>query len=92
MHNLVGRFRLDRRRVEEAHFQFAILQVASWYPRVLNVKELCLHADTQDTLSSVVPVYHAQFLTSYASKQITIATISLCLPPNAYLLQRTNVR
>ena len=24
---------MDRRRLEDAHFQFAILQVASWYPQ-----------------------------------------------------------
>ena len=61
------------------------LQFCNWYPLVVNVEELRLHADTQDTLSSIIPVYHTQFLT-------LILQFPLILPPYVYLLQCINVR
>ena len=37
---LTQRMRLDRRRLEDAHFQYAILKVASWYNLKLSFMEL----------------------------------------------------
>ena len=62
---LVERQKLDRRRLEDAHFQYAILKVAGWYPQHLNICELPLHSALQETLSKVVAVYHGAFMDKY---------------------------
>ena len=64
---VVDRYRLDRRRVEAAHFQFAVLQVASWYPHQLELTKLRLHGGIDATLSSVVASYHGLFMAQYSS-------------------------
>ena len=64
---VLERYRLDRRRVEAAHFQFAVLQVASWYPHQLELTKLRLHGDIDATLSSVVASYHGLFMAQYSS-------------------------
>ena len=60
----VHRCKLDRRRIEAAHLQFAILQVALWYH--LAVNKLALHTDMDSTLSDVVKEYHGIFTAHYA--------------------------
>ena len=57
---------MDRRRLEEAHFQFAILQTASWYPQHIRIDNLALHGSTKNTLD-VVSIYHGVFMAQYAS-------------------------
>ena len=59
---------MDRRRLEDAHFQFAILQAASWYPEHMDINNLALHGDTKTTLKHVVSKYHGAFMAQYASK------------------------
>lgn len=68
MRGLVERYKVDRRRVEAAHFQFATLQVASWYPEQFDVRKLPLHGCLQTTLTSVVTIYHGAFMTRYSGK------------------------
>ena len=58
---------MDRRRLEDAHFQYAILQVASWYPQYLDITTLALHGNTKDTLLNVVAKYHGVLMAQYAS-------------------------
>ena len=65
--DLVERHQMDCRRLEDAHFQFAILQVASWYPHHMDINTLALHGSTQSTLLDVVAVYHGVFMAHYAS-------------------------
>lgn len=60
------RCKLDRRRIEAAHLQYAVLQVASWYK--FDINKLALHSDTDATLSDVVKYYHGAFMAYYASK------------------------
>lgn len=61
----VQRCRLDRRRIEAAHLQFAVLQVSLWYQ--LDLNKLPLHSNTDSTLSDVVREYHGLFMAHYAS-------------------------
>jgi len=65
---LVERQQLDRRRLEDGHFQYAILKVAGWYPKLLDISELPLHSALQETLPKVVAVYHGAFMDKYARK------------------------
>ena len=64
---LNNRIRIDRRRVEDAFFQYALLRTASMYPDMFALAELPLHADTRDTLSKFTTVYHKAFMDRYAS-------------------------
>lgn len=68
MRAIVERHKLDRRRLEAAHFQFAILQVAMWYPQHIDMEELHLHSALQTSLQTVVAVYHGAFMCKYASE------------------------
>ena len=68
MKALVERQKLDRRRLEAAHFQFAVLHVAIWYPQHITISELPLHSALLDTLPKVVAVYHGAFMEKYASE------------------------
>lgn len=67
---VVERYLMDRRRVEAAHFQFAILQVASWYPHVFDLCKLPLHSAVDDTLNSVVSIYHGTFMAQNAGEKV----------------------
>lgn len=63
----LDRYQMDRRRLEEAHFQFAILHMASWYPQHMDIDKLALHGSTKSTLLDVVSIYHGVFMDQYAS-------------------------
>lgn len=60
------RFNLDRRRLESAHMQFALLKVARWYEMDLNA--ISLHSDTTETMGAVIENYHGLFMAHYSSK------------------------
>ena len=64
---LTERQRVDRRRVEDAFFQYALLRAASWYSHHFSLSTLPLHNDTLDTLSKFTTVYHGAFMEKYAS-------------------------
>ena len=64
--SLSGRLQLDRRRLEDAHFQYAILRVASWYN--FDLASLPLHGSTQETILCVVNSYHEAFMKKYSCK------------------------
>ena len=59
---VVERYKLDTRRAEAGHIQYAILRVVSWYPEILSAEKLPLHADIDVTLSAVVSLYHGAFM------------------------------
>ena len=44
------RVKVDRRRIEEAFLQYALLRVASWYPEKLSLSCLPLHTKTIEIL------------------------------------------
>lgn len=63
---LLQRNQLDRRRLEDAYFQFSILRVCSWYPEQFQVEHLPLHGGTSKTLEATTSVYHGVFMEKYA--------------------------
>ena len=60
-----GRQLLDRRRLETAHFKYAILVVANWYGINLTTK-LQFSPDLNETLQEFTPFYHELFHQHYA--------------------------
>ena len=62
---LVERERLDRRRLEAAHFKYAVLNVASWYPNDFTANVVFL-PDMQQTLLNVTPMYQRAFHKVYS--------------------------
>ena len=66
------RQRVDRRRVEDAFFQFALLKAASWYPSIFNISKLPLHAKALETISNFTTVYHGAFMAKYSGKSISV--------------------
>ena len=78
---MLERYKLDRRQVETAHFQFAILQVASWYPQHLDICKLPLHSGLDDTVSLVLSRYHGAFMARNAGK----SSINMNALPPSYI-------
>jgi len=65
-HELVSRQKLDRRRLEEAYIQYAVLKVCQWYPSI-QLKDESFHEGTSSLLSHrVAPEFHTSFVTKYA--------------------------
>ena len=57
---------MDRRRLEDAFFQYALLNVASWYPEHICQKDLHLHEGLSETLTNMTPVFQKAFTEKYA--------------------------
>ena len=69
---------LDRRRLEDAHFQYAILKVASWYPSSFKLTDLPLHGATRETLLQMSDSYYGAFMKKYSGKHnVTMYTYRL---------------
>ena len=64
--DLESRQRMDRRRLEEAFLQYALLRVASWYPSDIGIEELHMHDGLSQTLLSATPLFHKAFIQKYA--------------------------
>lgn len=60
------RHKVDRRRVEDAFFQYTLLKAASWHPAYFDISHLPLHAKSLDTISEFSTVYHAAFMEKYS--------------------------
>lgn len=65
---LTERQKVDRRRVDDAFFQYAILRASSWYPHKFNLSSLPLHGDTRNTLSMFTTIYHGAFMEKYSGR------------------------
>jgi hypothetical protein len=63
---LMERQKVDRRRVEDAFFQYALLRASSWYPRHFCIASMPLHADAMSTISKFTRVYHGVFMQRYS--------------------------
>ena len=61
----MDRQKLDRRRLECAHFKYAILRVAGWYPHVFP-HPITFYPDIKDTLVNVTPGYQKAFHSFYS--------------------------
>ena len=57
---------LDRRSLENAYFQFAILKVASWYDRKL--VDIPLHGYTKRTLIKICNIHYEAFMNRHSGK------------------------
>ena len=49
---------LDRRRIEDAFFQFAVLEVVQWYSGEFDTSKLQLHYNATSTIYNVTAIYH----------------------------------
>ena len=56
---------MDRRRLEEAFLQYAILKMASWHHGV-KAEELTFHDGLPHVLASVTPVFLREFMQNYS--------------------------
>lgn len=63
---LTGRLALDRRRLEDAHFQYALLRVASWYN--FDLASLPLHGSTHETIVHFANRYYQAFMKNYSGE------------------------
>lgn len=72
MLSLNERQKLDRRRAEDAFFQYAILKAASWYPDYFNIQDLPLHASTMKTVTKFTEKYHGAFMDRYSGTALLI--------------------
>lgn len=59
---------MDRRRLQEAFIQYALLKVASWYPKHVDIQKLWLHDGLPETLLNVTRIFHKAFTKKYAGK------------------------
>lgn len=59
---LQDRQRLDRRRIGDAFFQYAVLKVSAWYAPHFPLHQLPLHSSTSETPTKVTEVYHGMFM------------------------------
>lgn len=64
---------MDRRRVEDAFFQYAALRVASWYPEQFKIPTLQFHAMTTMTISNMTTVYHGAFMKKYSGSYVLVS-------------------
>ena len=63
---------MDRRRLEEAFLQYALLRVASWYPSHISIDKLHLHDGLSRTLLSSTPLFHKAFTQKNTGNQSTV--------------------
>jgi hypothetical protein len=63
---LKQRQNLDRRHLEDGFFQYALLNVCSWYSEILDLSQLRMHASIKSTLLTVLPKFHKAFSMKYA--------------------------
>ena len=89
--DLDSRQQLDRRRLEEAFMQYALLRVASWYQSSINIERLYLHDGLNQTLLNTTPLFHNAFIQRYASKSVNcmILLSTVCHYHNGILLSLT---
>ncbi len=74
---VLERQNVDRRRIEQVFFQYALLKVVAWYPDMFSLSTMSLHWKTTETLPQVVSVYHGAFMKKYAGALIVNYTCIL---------------
>ena len=63
------RSKLDRRRLEAAHFKYAVLSVASWYPGDIDTA-VSFSPDLHSTLLEFTPRFQQAFHKKYSGTYI----------------------
>ena len=73
---ITDRMSLDRRRLEDAHIIYAVLNVMRWYPNGFSEeKKILKPAHFNDILSHLTPLFHKCFSEKYAGNtMITMYT------------------
>ena len=72
---LEKRIPLDRRRLEDAHMIYAVLNVLNWYPTKFGPEEKILKpAHFNEILSEITPIFHKCFSERYAGKLLILVT------------------
>lgn len=66
--DVYNRAQLDRRRLEEAHLKYSILQVYRRYPK--HFTEWCISSSVAHTLDEITPTFFTAFSQRYACKLI----------------------
>ena len=66
--NLNERYRLDRRRIEDAYYQYALLRICSWYPNTFELNKLSFHHKVGDAILHIINLYHSAFMEKYSGK------------------------
>ena len=69
---LMERYSLDRRRIEDGFYQYAVLRVCSWYPQHFKLEEISLHSDCDESILNIITRYHDIFMEQYSSKRHTL--------------------
>lgn len=59
-----NRLKLDRRRFEEGHIKFCVLDVYKQYPNAF--PKWIIQGSIQETLDKITPVYYTAFSEKYA--------------------------
>ena len=60
---------MDRRRLEDAHLKFAVLQVISWYPDSLHLTEVPITSSVNEMLKTFTSTYYNLFNAKYAGME-----------------------
>ena len=64
---VVGRAQLDRRRLEDAHLKYSVLQV---FMRYSHFKDWCIAPNVHQTLKDVTPSFYEMFSERYSCKLV----------------------
>ena len=70
---MADRIKMDRRRLEQAHFRYAALNVVSWYPNMLEIARLEFGNDAV-TLMKLTTNYNKAFHDIYSGTQSHAST------------------
>ena len=70
---IISRVSLDRRRLEDAHIIYAVLNFMMWYPNGFSEEDKILRpAHFNDILGHLTPVFHKCFSEKYAGNAMII--------------------
>lgn len=83
------RQRLDRRRLETAHFRYALLVVASWYSADIPMPKFL--PDLNLTLLEFTPLYHKAFHSHYSGLSCPKLCMLLCYCAGVHMGSCCNV-
>ena len=72
------RLKMDRRRLECAHFRYAMLKVAQFYSDDLDINKLVFTFDSLDMLLEFTPLYQQLFYRKYSGIGICPISIISC--------------
>lgn len=63
---LTKRLKMDKRRLEDAHFCFAMLNIVQWYSDDLDITEIIFSSDMSKTLLQFTPIFQKLFYSKYS--------------------------